>query len=429
MTATATASDLVAFVDQGVSPFHVVAEIARRLETGGFAPLDERDAWKLAAGDRRYVIREGSIAAFVVGTQAPSDSGFRLVGAHTDSPTFRVRPMPDAVRANLRVIGVEPYGGALRHTWMDRDLTLAGRVVATGDGGALTTHLLHLPGAWLRIPSLAIHLDRELNSQGLKLDPQRHLVPVWGLAEGPELVDAVAEHCGVSGDDVLGWDLVLADTQPAAVGGADDAFVFAPRLDNLGSCHTATHALLSVDAPEHTAVIVANDHEEVGSASAEGAAGPFLDDVLRRIAGAAADDVQGYARGRARSLLVSADMAHAVHPNYADRHEAGHQPRLGGGPVVKHNANQSYASDAASVAWFRARCADADVPTQNFVTRADLPCGSTIGPLTATRLGIPTVDVGNATLSMHSIREQVSAADIPLMTAAMAAHLGAPAST
>ena len=428
MTGAATAEDLLGFVDRSPSPFHAVAEMTRRLDAGGFSALDERAAWKLSAGDRRYVVREGSIAAFVVGTEPPADRGFRLIGTHTDSPTFRVRPTPDAVRANLRVIGVEPYGGALRHTWMDRDLTLAGRVTVAGADGSLTSHLVHLPGAWLRIPSLAIHLDRELNSSGLKLDPQRHLVPVWGPAQGPDLVDAVAEQVGVAGADILGWDLVLADTQPAVLGGADDAFVFAPRLDNLASCHTAVHAVLGVDAPEHTAVIVANDHEEVGSSSAEGAAGPFLDDVLRRIAGGDGNgDAQDYARARAASLLVSADMAHAVHPNYADRHEAGHQPRLGGGPVVKHNANQAYASDAASVAWFRARCADASVPTQHFVTRADLPCGSTIGPLTATRLGIPTVDVGHATLSMHSIREQASADDVPLMAAAMAAHLQAPA--
>jgi aspartyl aminopeptidase len=423
---TATATDLLEFVDRGVSPFHVVAEMSRRLDAAGFAALDEREPWALAAADRRYVIREGSIIAFVVGEQAPSDSGFRLIGAHTDSPTFRVRPAPDAVRAELRTIGVEPYGGALRHTWLDRDLTLAGRVVAHGADGALTEHLVHLPGAWLRIPSLAIHLDRELNSQGLKLDPQRHIVPVWGPANGPDLIAAVAEHAGMNGAEILGWDLVLADTQPAALGGADDAFVFAPRLDNLASCHAALHALCTVERADATAVIVANDHEEVGSASAEGASGSFLDDVLGRIAGTVTDDAQGYARARARSLLVSADMAHAVHPNYADRHETGHQPRLGGGPVIKHNANQAYASDAASVAWFRARAAEAGVAVQHFVTRADLPCGSTIGPLTATRLGIPTVDVGNPMLSMHSIREQAAAADVAPMARAMAAHLQAP---
>jgi len=417
--------DLLRFADTGVSPFHVVAEMASRLEGAGFTRLDERQRWALAAGDRRYVVREGSIAAFVVGAQAPSDAGFRLIGAHTDSPTFRVRPTPDAVRANVRVVGVEPYGGALRHTWLDRDLTLAGRVVANADG-ALTEHLVHLPGAWLRIPSLAIHLDRQLNTEGLKLDPQRHLVPLWGPAHGPDLVDAVAEHAGVAGTDVLGWDLVLADTQPATLGGADDAYVFSPRLDNLASCHAALHALCLHDPTDHTAVFVANDHEEVGSGSAEGARGPLLDDVLRRIALSVADDEAGYAQARARSLLVSADMAHAVHPNYADRHESGHQPRLGGGPVIKHNANQAYASDAASAAWFRARCADVDVGVQHFVTRADLPCGSTIGPLTATVLGIATVDVGNPMLSMHSVREQAATADIAPMIRAMTAHLQAP---
>ena len=251
-------------------------------------------------------------------------------------------------------------------------------------------------------------------------------MPLWGPADGPELVDAVAEHLGVPAPSVLAWDLVTADTQLPALGGADDGYVFAPRLDNLASCHAATTALVQSEQATATSVFVANDHEEVGSASAEGALGSFLEDVLRRIVFATGGGEEDFARARARSYLVSSDMAHALHPNYSDRHEPGHQPRLGGGPVIKHNANQSYASDAGTAAWFTARARDAGVEVQHFVTRADLPCGSTIGPLTATRLGIATVDVGNPMLSMHSIREQAAVADIEPMVAVLRAHFSAP---
>ncbi|HVM19267.1 MAG TPA: M18 family aminopeptidase [Egibacteraceae bacterium] len=423
---TSAPADLLAFVERGPSPFHAVAAMAERLDAAGYLAVDEREAWKLAAGDRCYVIRDGgSIVAFAVGAQPPADAGFRLIGAHTDSPTFRVRPQPDVIRHGHRLVGVEPYGGALTYTWLDRDLTLAGRL-AVAEDGLVTTRLVHLPGAWLRIPSLAIHLNRALHQDGLKLDPQQHLVPLWGPAHGPDLVAAVAEHAGVDPAAVLAWDLVAADTQPPALGGADDTYLLAPRLDNLASCHAGLTALLAHTGGDATAVLVANDHEEVGSASAEGAQGSLLDDVLARIVAATDGGPQDAHRARARSRLVSADMAHAVHPNYADRHEPGHQPRLGGGPVIKHNANQSYATDAGSAGWFTARCHDVGVPVQHFVTRADLPCGSTIGPLTATRLGIPTVDVGNPVLSMHSIREQAAVADIDPMIRALTAHLDAP---
>lgn len=417
--------DLCAFVDASPSPFHAVTEMARRLREAGFNELDERDRWALAPGERHYVVRDGgSIAAFVAGSAPPSAAGFRLVGTHTDSPTFAVRPLPDTRRAGFSLLGVEPYGGVLAHTWFDRDLTLAGRV-AVRDGDGVRTALVHLPGAPLRMPSLAIHLCREIREEGFKPDPQRHTQPLWGLESQAELLHVAARAAGVGPGEILGHELVLADTQAAAPGGADEAFVFAPRLDNLASCHAALHALTAVEDTPATAVLVANNHEEVGSSSAEGAQGSFLEDVLRRVVSATeGDEGQAFAMACARSRLVSSDMAHGVHPNYSDRHEPGHTPRLGGGPVVKSNANQSYATDAVGMAHFRAACADAGVSVQHFVTRADLPCGSTIGPLTATRLGITTVDVGNPMLSMHSIREQAAVADIAPMIAAMTAHLG-----
>ena len=418
--------DLCRFVDLSPSPTHAVAEMVRRLTAGGFTPLDEREPWSLAPGDARYVVRDaGSLIAFRVGSAGLADAGARLIGAHTDSPTFKVRPRSDLRRAGYRLVGVEPYGGMLAHTWLDRELTVAGRVAVRGADGEPDLRPVVLPGAPLRLPSLAIHLDRSVRD-GLVLDPQRHLVPLWSdeLGDEPGLLAALADLVGVGAADLLGHDLVLTDAQPAARTGADGAWVAGPRLDNLGCCHSGTLALLAAAPGPRTAVLVANDHEEVGSGSAEGARGSFLADVLDRLVAATGDtDPQARHRAAARSRLVSADMAHAVHPNYAERHEPSHTPALGGGPVLKLNANQSYATDAGSGGWFTACCAEVGVPVQHFVSRADLPCGSTIGPLTATRLGISTVDVGAPMLAMHSCRELASGADVPLMVVALTACL------
>jgi aspartyl aminopeptidase len=417
----ALGDDLRSFVDASPSPSHAVAELARRLAEAGFTELAETDSWSPTPGAGHYVVRHGSLVAFRVGSRPLSESGLRIVGAHTDSPTFKVRPYPDVRQAGYRLVGVEPYGGGLWHTWLDRELTVAGRVALRGG----STSLVRLPGAPLRLPSLAIHLDRSVR-EGLTLDPQKHLVPVWDrdLGTEPGLDEALADAVGATPDDVVGHDLVLADTQPAAAAGADGSWIAAPRLDNLGCCHSGVLALLAAAAGERTQVLVCNDHEEVGSGSMSGARGSLLEDVVARLA-AATDpaDAQAFHRAIARSVLVSADMAHAVHPTRSDRHEPDHRPQLGGGPVLKLNANQAYATDAATGGWFTERCAEAGVPVQHFASRADLPCGSTIGPLTATRLGIATVDVGAPTLAMHSCRELVSALDVPLMVAALTACL------
>jgi aspartyl aminopeptidase len=419
-------ADVCAFVDASPSPFHAVAEIVRRLRAAGFSELDERERWSLAPGDARYVVRDGgSVAAVRIGTAPAAEAGFRVVGAHTDSPTFKVRPRADVHgKAGYAVVGVEVYGGPLHHTWLDRDLTLAGRVVmADGSVG-----LVRVPGAPLRIPSLAIHLNRSLYEDGLQLNLQHHLVPVLSASlEGADLLDLVAAGLERSASgQPAGYDLVLVDTQPAALGGLDEQFVLAPRQDDLVSCWAAVRALAEVEAAAATQVVVCYDHEEVGSRSAEGASGPFLEDVLRRVVAATGDvDPQSVPRAVARSLLVSADAAHAVHPNYADKHDPHHQPRLGGGPVVKSHANQAYATDAGTLAAFT-RCAEAaGVAVQHFTNRADSPSGSTIGPLTATRLGMPTVDVGNPLLSMHSVREQSATSDLLPLAAVLREHLRA----
>lgn len=419
-------ADLRAFVDASPSPFHAVAEMTRRLRDGGFTELDERERWTLAPGDQRYVVRDGgSVIAFRVGTAPSADAGIRLVGTHTDSPTFKVRPRYEVRRAGFRLVGVETYGGLLAHTWLDRELTVAGRIAVRGTDGAIGTHLVVLPGGPVRLPSLAIHLDRQVR-EGLKLDPQNQLVPIFGADRGgePALIEMLAQAAGVNASDVLGHDLVLADTQPSAATGDDGTWVAAPRLDNLGSCHSGTLALLAAEPAAHTQLLVANDHEEVGSGSAEGARGSFLEDVVQRlVAATGGTDPQDLHVTIARSHLVSADMSHAQHPNHAERHEPAHTPVLGGGPVLKVNANQSYATDARSGGWFAARCADAGVPLQHFVSRNDQPCGSTIGPLTAMRLGLSTVDVGSPLLGMHSCRELGSAQDVPLMVRALTACL------
>ncbi|CAN5280462.1 M18 family aminopeptidase [soil metagenome] len=413
--------DLCEFIDASPTPFHAVTGLVGRLEAAGFGAVGERDRWELSPGALGYVVRDGgSLIAFRLGSAPVADGGFRVVGAHTDSPTFRVRPNPAVSKAGYGQLAVEVYGGPLHYTWLDRDLTLAGRVVTT-DGAV---HLVHLPGAPLRIPSLAIHLNRDLYDKGLQLNMQHHLVPVYATAAGDgDLAGMLAPH--VEGDPVS-WDLVLADTQPSALGGLDEQFVLAPRQDNLVSCLAAVQALLDSPPTAATQVVVCNDHEEVGSRSAEGAAGPFLEDTLRRLVAATGDtDPQSLPRAVAGSLLVSADAAHAVHPNHADRHDPGHQVRLGGGPVVKTHANQAYATDAPSAAAFLAACNRAGVPVQHFTNRTDSPSGSTIGPLTATRLGLPTVDIGNPLLSMHSIREQSAAVDLRYLIGALREHLSA----
>jgi aspartyl aminopeptidase len=415
----ALGDDLRAFVDASPSPFHAVAELSRRLRGAGFTELAEAESWAVEPGSGYFVVRHGSLIAFRVGSAPLATAGMRLVGAHTDSPTFKVRPHSDVRQAGYRLVGVEPYGGGLWHTWLDRELTVAGRVVLRGGASAL----VHLPGAPLRLPSLAIHLDRSVRD-GLKLDPQRELVPVWSrdLATEPGLTAALASAAGVSEEEIVASDLVLADTQPAARAGADGTWVAGPRLDDQACCHSGLTALLAASAGERTQLLVCNDHEEVGSGSMSGAKGSFLEDVVRRLVAITdAGDPQALPRTIARSRLVSADMAHAVHPTRSDRHEPAHQPQLGGGPVLKVNANQAYATDAASGGWFAERAAAAGVPVQWFVTRADLPSGSTIGPLTATRLGIPTVDVGAPMLAMHSCRELASALDVPLMVGALTA--------
>lgn len=405
--------DLLHYIDACPTPFHAVAESAKRLEAAGYRRLDEAEAWDVALGDKVYLARGGgSLAAFHLGSAAPREAGFQLVGAHTDSPNLRIKPNPQLKRSGYEQLGVEPYGGVLLHTWIDRDLSIAGRALLAN--GA--TELIDFQRALARVPSLAIHLNRGVNTDGLVLNAQKHMAPVLAL-EGFEDMDLrallAAELGDVAATDILAWDLMAYDVQPATLSGVNQEFIHAARIDNLASCHAALTALLSPSSETRAARgIVLYDHEEVGSRSAQGAASDFLRSCLQRLSGGSPED---YHRAIAKSFLISADMAHGIHPNYADMHEPKHQPLLGAGPVVKMNANQSYATDGESWARFERAAASAGVTTQRFVVRSDLGCGSTIGPITAAQLGIRTVDVGNPMLSMHSCREVAAAADVPKM--------------
>ncbi|MCW1805087.1 M18 family aminopeptidase [Brachybacterium squillarum] len=424
------ALDLGAFVTASPSSYHAVAEAARRLEAGGFRGLLETEDWTAEdVTGERYVIRDGSIIAWSAPEGSDARSAWRIVGSHTDSPALKLKPTPRyGGGEGVAQVGVEVYGGPLLNSWLDRELRLAGRLTLW-DG----TTVLTATGPLLRIPQLAVHLDRAVNKEGLVLDPQRHLQPVLGLESlggraGLDVMAILAAEAGVDAEDIAGFDVVTVDAQAPALFGAHEEFLASARLDNLTSVHAEVEALLSVaDGPREEgdpiALLVANDHEEVGSASRSGAAGPFLEDVLVRMHAALGGDDASRRRAFASSLVVSADAGHAVHPNYPERHDPVTRPRLGEGPMLKINAQQRYATDAVGIAAFVAACDDAGVPHQHFVSNNAMPCGSTIGPITATRLGITTVDVGITLLSMHSAREMCAVEDPLLLQKACAAFL------
>ncbi|MBD7978549.1 M18 family aminopeptidase [Serpens gallinarum] len=404
---------LIDFLKASPTPFHATATLAQRLEAAGFEPLDERQPWNCEAGGRYYVTRnDSSLIAFKLGQRLPLDGGLRLVGAHTDSPCLRVKPQPELQRQGFLQLGVEVYGGALLAPWFDRDLSLAGRVTFRRDG-KVESQLIDFREPIAVIPNLAIHLNREAN-QGWPINAQNELPPILAQVASDEPYDFRAllaeqlnrEH-GLSPDVILDFELSFYDTQSAAVIGLDGQFIAGARLDNLLSCYAGLEALLAA-GDEESCVLVCTDHEEVGSTSACGADGPFLEQVLQRALPAGED----FVRIIQRSLLVSADNAHAVHPNYADRHDGNHGPKLNAGPVIKINSNQRYATTSETAGFFRHLCLANEVPVQSFVTRSDMGCGSTIGPITASRLGVPTVDIGLPTFAMHSIRELAGSQDL-----------------
>ncbi len=406
MTALAHVADLGAFIQASPSSYHAAAEGARRLAAAGYVAQDEAEAWDASPGGH-YVVRDGSLLAWRIPEGAGPRTAFRILGAHTDSPSFRLKPRPDLGGYGWQQLGVEVYGGPLLNSWLDRELGLAGRM-ALSDG---SVRLLRT-GAILRIPQLAVHLDRGVNDEGLRLDKQQHTAPVWSVGHrGASILDHLGEVGGCTGSEIDGFDLFAYDTATATVFGPHEEFFASGRLDNLVSVHAGLTALLASPGSEHIELVAAFDHEEVGSGSRSGAAGPVLADILTRTQTALGASVDEQHRALARSVCLSADAGHAVHPNYAGRHDPASQPLLNGGPLLKLNANQRYASDAGGVAMWRRVCRRAGVPTQEFVSNNAIPCGSTIGPLTATRLGVATLDVGPPLLSMHSARELAGTED------------------
>ncbi|MET7639123.1 M18 family aminopeptidase [Streptomyces sp. NPDC005438] len=413
--------DLLDFLTGSPTPYHAVASAARQLDKAGFRQVLETDAWDGTEGGR-YVLRGGAIIAWYVPAGATPATPFRIVGAHTDSPNLRVKPVPDTGANGWRQVAVEVYGGTLLNTWLDRDLGLAGRL-SLRDG---TTRLVNVDRPLLRVPQLAIHLDRQAN-EGLKLDRQRHMTPVWGLGTPREgdLVEFLAGEAGLAPSEVTGWDLMVHSVEPPAYLGVDRELVAGPRMDNLLSVHAGTAALCAVTDRDldHVPVLAAFDHEENGSQSDTGADGPLLGNVLERSVFARGGDYEDRARALAGTVCLSSDTGHAVHPNYSERHDPGHLPVPNGGPILKVNVNQRYATDGAGRSILAAACERAGVPWQVFVSNNAMPCGTTIGPITAARHGITTVDIGVAILSMHSARELCGAEDPHLLATALASFL------
>ncbi len=422
--ARAQAQDLLDFIDASPSPWHAVANCESRLQAAGFTHLSEVDRWNLQNGGRYYVTRGGSsIIAFTMGSEALVDHGLTMIGAHTDSPGLRIKPKPAEDVSGVRRLGVEVYGGPLLATFADRDLGLAGRVMVRGKTG-IESHLLHLAEPFLRLPNLAIHMNREVNENGLKFNKQTELPLLLGLADNgstPEqgFRQPLANALNVMPEDLLTWELIACDTQKGTFWGVDREFIANSQLDNLASCHAALSALLAAPQSKQSCLIALFDHEEVGSESAVGAGGSFIGDVLQRIAGCFSLDAEDQRRLLARSFFISADMAHAWHPNFPGAYEPCHRVTVNAGPVIKSNANQRYSTNAETAARFIAICQQAGVPCQQYAHRTDLGCGSTIGPIVAARLGIPSVDVGSPMWAMHSIRESAGVLDHSDMIAAL----------
>lgn len=426
----AQAQDLLDFIDASPSPWHAVATAKQHLLAAGFMQLEESARWQLHASGRYFVVRGGSsLIAFALGHQQPAESGFRIVGAHTDSPGLRLKPHAAHACEGHARLGVEVYGGPILATFTDRDLSLAGRVNVRSAQG-FETRLLRFDQPLVRLPNLAIHMNREVNEQGLKLNKQAELPLLFGLLQQGVAADSqfmahVAATLGVAEKDILNAEFNVYDTQKGTFWGAEQEFIANGQLDNLASCHAALTALIAAKTPRSTAICALFDHEEVGSGSAVGAEGSFVSDVISRIVANAGSGDEARHLAMANSFFISADMAHAYHPNFPASYEPNHKVLVNGGPVIKTNSNQRYATGADTAARFMLLCEAAGVPCQQYAHRTDLGCGSTIGPIISAQMGIPTVDVGCPMWAMHSVRESAGVLDHSYMIAALKIALGA----
>ncbi|KAK7411037.1 hypothetical protein VNO78_02381 [Psophocarpus tetragonolobus] len=447
----AVASEFIDFLNASPTAFHAVDEAKKRLQSAGFHQLSEKEVWELQPGNKYFFTRNHStIVAFAIGKRYVAGNGFHIIGAHTDSPCLKLKPVTKVVKGGILEVGVQTYGGGLWHTWFDRDLTVAGRVIVreVNSGSVSYFHrLVRIEEPIMRIPTLAIHLDRTVND-GFKFNNETHLIPILATSlkgelnkvtseNGPIesgnqtdgkktnskhhllLLQLLASKLGCEPDDICDFELQVCDTQPSTIAGAAKEFIFSGRLDNLCMSFCSLKALIDATSSdssleEETGVrmVALFDHEEVGSASAQGAGSPVMLNAVTRITDSFSSNSNILEKAVQRSYLVSADMAHALHPNYMDKHEANHQPKLHGGLVIKNNANQRYATNVITSFIFREIASKHNLPVQDFVVRNDMSCGSTIGPILASGIGIRTVDVGAPQLSMHSIREICAVDDV-----------------
>jgi aspartyl aminopeptidase len=416
------ANDLLDFVNASPTAFHATKTIIERLSHVGFSELSEKESWKLVPGGKYFVRRNDSaVVAFVSGSRKPWESGFRAMGAHTDSPALRVKPKGELLKEVYSSVRVEAYGGPILATWVDRELALAGRLFVR-EGGSVVSKLVNITRPVALVPNLAIHMNREIN-KGFEYNPHTHLAAIFAASDNPAkaggLFEMIALEAGVNAADMVDADLYFYDATPGRLCGRDQDFVVAPRLDNLAMCHAIVCAMGSSQAPDHTPIAFFFDNEETGSCTYQGADSSFAGDVIERLVLAQGGGREEYLRALASSFLISADMAHALHPNYADKHDDKYAPLLNAGPVIKQNGNNRYATTAETAALFEGVCREAGVPVQRVINRADVPCGSTIGPMTSSALGIKTVDIGNPMWAMHSARETAGARDQELMIRAL----------
>jgi aspartyl aminopeptidase len=429
MSAKQQVQNLLDFIDVSPSPWHVVNTIETLLaaQTPAWQRLDETAKWTLQPGGRYYVVRDdSSIVLFIQGQKPPAETGFKIIGAHTDSPGLRIKPNAATSADGLLRLSVEIYGGPILATFTDRDLSLAGRIAYKNDQDEIAGMPVRFDRPLLRLPNLAIHMNRTVNEEGLKLQKQTELPLILSTSAVEQLPPAyfsalLQQQTGIAATRILSWDLAVYDTQKGVFWGSENEFYADSQLDNLASCHAALQALLDPAAlqSDSTRVCALFDHEEIGSHSNKGAEGSFLPDVLQRIASTAATGSEDTARALAKSFLISADMAHAYQPNFPNAYDPGHKVSVNKGPVIKVNANHNYSSESVSAAMFADWCEQAGVPYQKYSHRCDLPCGSTIGPITSAKLGIRSIDVGSPMWAMHSIRESAGVLDHDYMIRVM----------
>jgi len=410
---------LLNFIDESPSAFHAVKSVENKLISFDFKALKETDKWSLKPDGRYYIIRDdSSIILFVLGKKPLIETGYRILGAHTDSPGLKIKPNAVKNSDGLLRLGVEIYGGPILATFTDRDLSIAGRISYKTEEGNIASKLVKFDQALLRLPNLAIHMNRMVNEEGLKLHKQNELALILSTAVEEQLSakylhELLASTSGIDADKILSWELNVYDTQKGSFWGDKQQFYADSQLDNLASCHAGIQAMLNENTldSDKTLVCALFDHEEIGSESTKGANGCFLPDILQRIAFSSGINEEDYQRALAQSFMISADMAHAYQPNFPSAYEPEHKVTVNKGPVIKVNANHRYSSESISEAMFIQWCEMSDVPYQTYSHRTDIPCGSTIGPITSAKLGVRTIDVGNPMWAMHSIRESAGVED------------------